>query len=87
MPEADVQQAAREVLAIVRQVDKQRDESDPGTPEWKTLFDLSTAAAKLAFALPMHLLPPEELRPVSVYEVLLLDELLGLLADLDRREG
>ncbi|MCY0946808.1 hypothetical protein [Streptomyces antarcticus] len=86
MSETDVQQAAREVLAIVREVEKQREDSDPGTPE-PTLGELSTAAARLVYALPLTLLPPEELRPVSVYEVLLIDELLGILADLEGSEG
>ncbi|WP_371671245.1 hypothetical protein OG985_28665 [Streptomyces sp. NBC_00289] len=79
-----IQTAAREVLAITRQVDEWREDYDPGTDEWHTLLLLSEAAAKLAFALPVEMLPPEEVRPVSEYELRLSDELLDLLTSIER---
>ncbi|MCZ4085464.1 MULTISPECIES: hypothetical protein [Streptomyces] len=80
-----IQDFARKVLAITREVE--REDYDPGTQEWYTLLNLSQTAARLVYALPVEMLPPEEVRPVSVYEERLLDELLGILADLERREG
>ncbi|SNS50040.1 hypothetical protein [Actinacidiphila glaucinigra] len=82
-----IQTAARAVLAITREVDKWREDYDPMTDEWHTLLNLSEAAAKLAFALPVEMLPPEEVRHVSEYELRLSDELLALFDAIETAEG
>jgi len=46
----DIQQNARAVLALVRDVNAWRDEYDPGTAEWLTLCALAESAEQLALS-------------------------------------
>ena len=46
----EIQQYARAVLALVREVNAWRDEYDPGTAEWLTLCALAEAAEQLALS-------------------------------------
>jgi len=69
----------REVLAIHREVEEWRNDYDPGSQEWYTLINLSQVAARLAFALPVEMLPEEEVRTPSPREYDLLDELMAAL--------
>lgn len=70
---------AREILAITREVAQRREDYDPGTDEWHTLWTLADAAEQLVSALPAELLPPEETRAVPQAQARLLDELLEAL--------
>ncbi|MFC1403191.1 MULTISPECIES: hypothetical protein [Streptacidiphilus] len=55
----DIQQNARAVLAIVREVNAWRDEYDPGTAEWLTLCGLAESAEQLALWVADQPLRPE----------------------------
>jgi ribosomal protein S27AE len=55
----DIQQYARAVLALVRDVNAWRDEYDPGTAEWLTLCALAEAAEQLALSVADQPLRPE----------------------------
>ncbi|MFF9644751.1 hypothetical protein [Kitasatospora aureofaciens] len=72
---------AREVLAIHREVEEWRVDHDPGSQEWYTLVNLSELAARLVFALPVEMLPEEEVRTPNPAEYVLLDELLTALGE------
>ncbi|MGW3336188.1 hypothetical protein ACWDCL_01740 [Streptomyces sp. NPDC001009] len=76
---AEIQESARDVLAMHRHVESLRDDYDPNTDDWRMLVNLSTAAARLAHSLPVEMLPPEEVRVVSEYEYRLAEELLAML--------
>ncbi|MGW1259694.1 hypothetical protein ACWD5Q_32085 [Streptomyces sp. NPDC002513] len=75
----DIKKKARAVLEITRQVEAWREDYDPGTDEWHTLCTLADAAETLVFALPIEMLPDEEVRTVTPYETQLVKELLELL--------
>ncbi|MGW2539660.1 hypothetical protein ACWC5I_01980 [Kitasatospora sp. NPDC001574] len=77
----EVKNLVREVLKIHREVEEWRDDFDPGSQEWYTLVNLSQVAARLAFALPVEMLPEEEVRTPSPQEYALLDELIALASE------
>lgn len=72
-----IKNAVREVLKVHREVEEWREEYDPGTAEWHTLIHLSEISARLAFALPVEMLPEEEVRTPNPREYELLDELIA----------
>ncbi|MFJ9158707.1 hypothetical protein ACIRPS_18120 [Streptomyces griseoviridis] len=74
-----IKEKVREVLAVTREVEKWREDYDPGTDEWYTLCNLADLAEQLVFALPNELLPEEELRHPSAQEYASVDELVKAL--------
>ncbi|PPT14826.1 hypothetical protein [Streptomyces cinnamoneus] len=76
---------AREVLAIHREVEEWREDHDPGSQEWYTLVNLADVAARLIFALPVEMLPEEEVRTPNPREYQVLDELMTALNEAGNR--
>ncbi|WP_327068747.1 hypothetical protein [Kitasatospora sp. NBC_01302] len=76
-----IKNLAREVLAIHREVEEWREDHDPGSQEWYTLVNLAEVAARLVFALPVEMLPEEEVRTPNPREYELLDEMIALIGE------
>lgn len=75
----------REVLTVTREVEKWREDYDPATDEWYTLCNLAETAERLVFALPVEMLPDEEVRTPHPREYEVIDEILAALREVDTK--
>ncbi|QXE37140.1 hypothetical protein KQY30_25905 [Streptomyces sp. GMY02] len=76
-----IKEKVREVLVVIREVEKWREDHDPGTDEWYTLCNLADLAEQLVFALPVEMLPDEEVRTPDPREYGVIDEILAALGE------
>ncbi|MEU5433845.1 hypothetical protein AB0G73_10765 [Streptomyces sp. NPDC020719] len=77
-----IKASVRAVLEITREIEEWREDYAPSAQEWYTLLNLAETADRLVFALPVEMLPEEELRTPSPREYEVLDELLSTIAEL-----